>query len=161
MHPPLTPPENIQHTGPHSQHRPLRRALVPYLSRSTIQRLETLLTQHIENLCLHLSSARSRAQPLKLGHLYRCMTADIITSYTLGDSYDLLGMGNETKSEGFLEAFQFTFRLLWLLREIPYLGAMVRWLGKGVGKWCGGLGILGRLLKWQWVCNFLIFSEKG
>ncbi|KAL8983670.1 MAG: hypothetical protein Q9205_002148 [Flavoplaca limonia] len=142
--------QNIQHTGPHSQHRPLRRALDPYLSRSKVQGLESLLTLHIENLCLHFSSAHSRARPLKLGHLYRCMTADIITSYTLGNSYDLLSTGNEAKSEGFLEAFQFTFRLLWLLREIPYLGTMVRWLGKGVGRWCGGLGILGRLLRWQW-----------
>ncbi|KAL8880558.1 MAG: hypothetical protein Q9192_007989, partial [Flavoplaca navasiana] len=152
--------QNIQHTGSHSQHRSLRRALEPHLSRSAIQRLEPLLTQHIENLCLHLSSAHGRAKPLKLSHLYRCMTADIITSYTLGDSYDLLGTGDKAKSEGFLEAFQFTFRLLWLLREIPYLGVMVRWLGKGVGRWCGGLGILGRLLRWQWVRNFLVLIEK-
>ncbi|KAL8843732.1 MAG: hypothetical protein Q9176_001940 [Flavoplaca citrina] len=128
--------QNIQHTGPHSQHRPLRRALDPYLSRSKVQGLESLLTLHIENLCLRFSSVHSRAQPLKLSHLYRCMTADIITSYTLGNSYDLLSTGNEAKSEGFLEAFQFTFLLLWLLREIAYLGAMVRWLGKGVGRWC-------------------------
>ncbi|KAL8769010.1 MAG: hypothetical protein Q9209_004927 [Squamulea sp. 1 TL-2023] len=123
--------QNVQHTGPHPQHRPLRRALDPYLSRSTIQSLEPLIKHNMEALCRHLSAARSNHQPIDLSHLYRCMTADIITTYTLGESYELLAEGNEKKGESFLRAFQFTFRLLWLLREIPGLGMVVRWLGKG------------------------------
>ncbi len=90
------------------------------------------------------------------------MTGDIITSYTLGKSYDLLAVGNEVKSESFLRAFQFTFRLLWLLREIPYLAGVVRLLGKGVGRWCGGLGVIPTLLRWQWVsiCQPISFAES-
>lgn len=90
------------------------------------------------------------------------MTADIITSYTLGKSYNLLAVGNEGKSESFLRAFRFTFRLLWLLREIPYLGVVVRLVGKGVGRWCGGSGIIPTLLRWQWVSIYLLvlFAES-
>ncbi|KAI4230220.1 MAG: hypothetical protein L6R36_000185 [Xanthoria steineri] len=104
--------QNVQHTGPYPRHRPLRRALDPYLSRTTVQRLEPLITHNIEALCRHFAAARSHKQPITLSHLYRCMTGDIITSYTLGKSYDLLAVGNEVNSESFLRAFQFTFRLL-------------------------------------------------
>ncbi|KAL8787458.1 MAG: hypothetical protein Q9213_002235 [Squamulea squamosa] len=148
--------QNVQHTGPYPQHRPLGRALDPYLSRSTIQSLEPLVEHNIEALCRHLSAARTSHQHITLSHLYRCMTADIITAYTLGKSYDLLAEGNEKKGESFLEAFQFTFRLLWLLREIPGLGVVVRWLGKMVGRWCIGVGIVPTLLRWQWVSIFSI-----
>ncbi|KAI4256565.1 MAG: hypothetical protein L6R42_006143, partial [Xanthoria sp. 1 TBL-2021] len=141
--------QNVQHTGPHPDHRPLRRVLDPYLSRTTIQHLEPLIKHNIEALCRHIA-AKSHQQPIKLSHLYRCMTADIITSYTLGKSYNLLAVDNEGKSESFLRAFRFTFRLLWLLREIPYLGVVVRLVGKGVGRWCGGSGIIPTLLRWQW-----------
>ncbi|KAL8749873.1 MAG: hypothetical protein Q9199_007423, partial [Rusavskia elegans] len=91
--------QNVQHTGPHPDHRPLRRVLDPYFSRTTIQHLEPLIKHNIEALCRHISDAKSHQQPIKLSHLYRCMTADIITSYTLGKSYNLLAVGNEGTSE--------------------------------------------------------------
>ena len=77
------------------------------------------------------------------------MTADIITTFTLGDSYELLR--NPKESESFLQAFAFSFRLLWLLREIPYLAIAVRWAGKILGRWLRGDWVLATLLRWQWV----------
>ncbi|KAL8726166.1 MAG: hypothetical protein Q9166_006883 [cf. Caloplaca sp. 2 TL-2023] len=149
-------PENVQHTGPSTHHRPLRHTLEPYLSRTTVASLEPLIKRNIEALCFHLCSAKADKKPVTLSHLYRCMTADIITAYTLRKSYNLLGEGNEKKSESFLRAFQFTFRLLWLLREIPWLGVVVRVLGKLVGKWMTGDGIIPTLLKWQWEIDTLL-----
>lgn len=79
------------------------------------------------------------------------MTADIITSYTLGGSYELLAKPNESKS--FLNAFAVTTRLLWLLREIPYLSMVIRFIGKTMGKWMKGDWVIPTLLRWQWVRN--------
>ena len=77
------------------------------------------------------------------------MTADIITTFTLGESYELLQ--NPKESESFLQAFAFSFRLLWLLREIPYLSIAVRWVGNTLGRWLRGDWVLATLLRWQWV----------
>lgn len=55
------------------------------------------------------------------------------------------------ESASFLGAFAFTFRLLWLLREIKYLGIAVRWIGKLVGKHMTGTGVIPTLLRWQWI----------
>ncbi|KAL8853741.1 MAG: hypothetical protein Q9221_001384 [Calogaya cf. arnoldii] len=142
--------QNVQHTRSYPHYRPLRRALDPYLSLTTVLTLEPLIKHNVEALCRHIFAAQSHQQTITLSHLYRCMTADIITTYTLGKSYDLLAVGNERKSESFLRAFRFTFRLLWLLREVPYLDVVVRWVGKGVGRWCAGDGIVPTLLRWQW-----------
>ena len=75
------------------------------------------------------------------------MTADIITTYTFGQSYDLLSKPKE--SQDFLKAFQFTFRLLWLLREIPFLSMLVRLTGLICGAWIPGRAIIPTLLRWQ------------
>ncbi|KAG6991450.1 cytochrome P450 monooxygenase [Physcia stellaris] len=83
--------------------------------------------------------------------MYRCMTGDIITSYTMGKSYELLSRPQE--SESYLDAFAFTFRLLWLLRETPYLTHLIRWIGKTAGRWMTSKSIIPTLLRWQWLRN--------
>ncbi|KAL8627037.1 hypothetical protein Q9189_007275, partial [Teloschistes chrysophthalmus] len=140
--------QNVQHTGDYETHKRRRRALAPFLAPTAIQKLEPLIKHNISQLCTLLSKAQHSQETVLLSHLYRCMTADIITKYTLGHSYDLLSKPVESAS--FLKAFAFTFRFLWLLREIKYLGTAVRWIGKLVGKYMTGTGVIPTLLRWQW-----------
>ena len=141
--------DNVQHTGPYHQHNHRRRALTHFLTPGAIQQIEPLICLNIAEFCRRLCEARSSQQPASFSHLYRCMTADIITTFTLGESYELLQ--NPKESESFLRAFAFSFRLLWLLREIPYLSIAVRWAGKTLGRWLRGDWVLATLLRWQWV----------
>ena len=148
----------MQHTGSYRQHNLRRRALAAFLTPQAIQRIEPLIKRHLEQVCQLLTKCQQSQQPAVLSHLYRCMTADIITTYTLGNSYKLLL--HPTESEGFLRAFAFTFRLLWLFREIPYLSIVIRWVGKTVGQWMLGDWIIPTLLRWQFVRKNLTLTTN-
>lgn len=72
-------PENVKHTGDYETHKRRRRALAPFFAPTAIQKVEPLIKHNISQLCTLLSEARNSQEPVLLSHLYRCMTADIIT----------------------------------------------------------------------------------
>lgn len=60
----------------------------PYFSKRSINKLEPLIKNVIEDLCARFRECQRTKQPLSLHHAFAALTIDVITEYCFGQSYD-------------------------------------------------------------------------
>lgn len=99
-------------TVDHYLHRKRRRALNPFFSMASIDRLEPIMRTLIEKLCARIDEAQTSRMPLNMRLVYLCYTTDFITTYALNSSWNHLDSPD--------------FSPLWC-RTIKETGAMSKW----------------------------------
>ncbi|KAI9747366.1 MAG: hypothetical protein M1835_002130, partial [Candelina submexicana] len=77
-------------TVKHEAHRIRRPALVSFLSRRMVVRLEHVIQDVIEKLCSRLGELRKTGEVVDLNLAYRCFTLDVITEYSFAQCWNLL-----------------------------------------------------------------------
>ena len=77
-------------TVPHDLHRLRRAALNPYFSKQSVTHLEPVIKSLVDALCQRFREAQRSGEPINLGLAYSALTADIITKYSFGKSYEYL-----------------------------------------------------------------------
>lgn len=77
-------------TVSHDLHRVRRNALNPFFSKQAISRMEPLIRDLIEKLCVRFESCRSTGEPVNTLDAYAALTTDIITTYSFNTSYGCL-----------------------------------------------------------------------
>lgn len=78
-------------TVPHELHRRRRAALAPFFSMRSIDQFEPVIQSAVDHLCSRVADFQRSGQHLHLGYAWSALTADIITEYSFGKSYNLLG----------------------------------------------------------------------
>jgi cytochrome P450 len=82
--------ENLQHTASFELHKLRRQAMGRFFSSKEVLKLESLIKESVEKLCLRLEQGRESGEPVDVGLLYRSLTADMcvsLTSYFLSIVY--------------------------------------------------------------------------
>jgi len=79
----------------HDQHRLRRSALNSFFSKQSVGRLEERILSSVDCLHSRLRLAAGSGKPVNLSDALTCLSADVIASYTFGESYHL------TEREGF------------------------------------------------------------
>ncbi|RHZ61391.1 hypothetical protein CDV55_104001 [Aspergillus turcosus] len=75
----------------HKVHRLRRSILSPYFSKAAVIRLESAIHERIDRLCSRLEETMHRGQIADLDAAFAALTADIVTKYFYGKSFDYLG----------------------------------------------------------------------
>ncbi|KAF1949520.1 putative cytochrome P450 [Byssothecium circinans] len=120
-------PESTFNTIDADLHKRRRGALAPFFSRRSINALEPVLLEKVNQTCNRLQGFKDSKAPVDLRLLFSCMTTDIITEYAFPNCFDLLAdpdlapAWRDTFANG-LRNFQWFkhFPSLWsVLRSIP------------------------------------------
>lgn len=80
-------PISMLGTVSHDHHRLRRQPLGQYFSKASVDRLEPLIKQKIDDLCQRFEKFRGTGKPIHVENAYMAMTTDIITDYCFGRSY--------------------------------------------------------------------------
>lgn len=62
----------------------------PLFSKSSINKLEPMLTHMIEKTCRRINEFRESGQPIPVRNLYSCLTTDVVTLFALNRSWNYL-----------------------------------------------------------------------
>ena len=77
-------------TVPHDLHRRRRAALSPFFSKRSIYNFESVIQSSANQLCSRLAEVEKSGGYLQLEHAWSALTADIITEYSFGRSFNQL-----------------------------------------------------------------------
>ena len=77
-------------TVDHSLHRNRRRAINPFFSKASINRLLPVIQSKVRKLCTRLDEVKGSNKPLNMRFVYTCLTTDVITSYAFNNCWDHL-----------------------------------------------------------------------
>jgi cytochrome P450 len=78
----------------HELHRVRRGILSPYFAKRSIVRLEPIIQERIDRLCMRLEESLRQAMAVDLDSAFAALTADIVTHYFYGSPSDYLGSKN-------------------------------------------------------------------
>lgn len=78
-------------TVDHDLHRVRRGFLSPYFAKRSVVKLEPVIQERINKLCMRLEESMHQEQVVDLDAGFAALTADIVTYYFYGSSYDYLG----------------------------------------------------------------------
>lgn len=81
-------------TVSHDVHRLRRSALNPFFSKQAISRMEPLIRELIEKLCVRFDGCRKTGEPVDTLQAYAALTTDIITAYSFNTSYGCIEDAN-------------------------------------------------------------------
>ncbi|KAI9806985.1 MAG: hypothetical protein M1833_002643 [Piccolia ochrophora] len=116
-------------TVPHELHRRRRAALSPFFSKRSVHRVEPLIQKAVDNLCTRLSEFQELGEPVHLGYGWSAFTADVITDYSFGKSFDLLKTPD--LGTGFYDMIMAPSELTHLIKQFgwlfPVLEMMPHW----------------------------------
>lgn len=94
----------------HEQHKLRRHGFESFFSRANITSLQSLIHENISQLCSQLTLAKTSGKPINISLLYRCLTADIITTYCFGRTFAFLS--DLTARKPFFSAFSDGFKTI-------------------------------------------------
>lgn len=100
-------------TVDHYLHRKRRRAMNPFFSMASIDRLEPVMTTMIEKLCRRIDEVKEASMAVNMRLVYLCFTTDFITTYAMNNSWGHLDTPD--------------FSPLWC-QTIKETGAMSKWI---------------------------------
>ncbi len=104
----------------HQLHKSRRASVASYFSRGMILRLEKdVIQKAVEKLCKRIEGFKTSKQPLPLGTAYRAFTTDVITDYTMGQSFNFLDRADFY--EQWFEEFLQNVRLVHTITHYPWL----------------------------------------
>jgi hypothetical protein len=83
-------PDSILAAVSHDLHRMRRAAIAPFFTRTKVLQLIDVIWSKIEMLCESIGESKDTSVPVNLACAYRCLTADVVTEYCWGFSYDFL-----------------------------------------------------------------------
>ena len=83
-------PLSILTTIPHDLHKMRRAPLNPFFSKRSVTAYASLIQASIDKLCARLEEFHTRQSPLNLRLAFSALTADVISWYSYGRSYDML-----------------------------------------------------------------------
>lgn len=75
-------------TVDHDLHRRRRAPLAPFFSKRSIAKFDGTIQSVVDRLCWRLAEFQKTGQPLDLGYAWAALTADVITEYCFGESFD-------------------------------------------------------------------------
>jgi cytochrome P450 len=67
-----------------------RAALNPHFSKASVGRLESTVKSNVDTLCARLQTFAGSGNPVNLSDAFTSLSADVIGSYTFGNSYGFL-----------------------------------------------------------------------
>jgi cytochrome P450 len=70
-------------TGPSDLHRTRRGAMSTYFSTANVRSYEPMVLNQVGKLCSRLEGFEVSKQPVNLGHAYRCLATDVVTSFAI------------------------------------------------------------------------------
>lgn len=106
-------------TVDHDLHRQRRAPVAKFFSRANVAKLETEIKEHVQALCDKLlRQAGKGAFDAKTA--YSCYTADVISGYAFGQSFDFLG-GQEGWKPNFRDPSEAMLQTTHVLRFFPFL----------------------------------------
>jgi len=70
--------------------RQRREAMGSYFSKASIRRLEPILLENIDKLVGRFEDSRDSGKSINASYAYRCLTADVITTYSYDKSFGAL-----------------------------------------------------------------------
>lgn len=71
-------------------HRIRRAALNPFFSKQSVGRLEDIIQLSIDRLYFRLGCSADSGLPVNLSDAFTAVSGDVISSYTFGESYNLV-----------------------------------------------------------------------
>ena len=125
--------ETLQLIPKFEDHRLRRSVLAPFFSRHSVLRLEWLIKENINRLCLRLEEHRDGQSPANMPLLYRCLSTDIISEYCFSQCYRFLD--DPERSETFFEAYRFGFKHFFLFREVPFVSKFMHSPARLIPEW--------------------------
>ncbi|KAL9110537.1 MAG: hypothetical protein Q9227_004895 [Pyrenula ochraceoflavens] len=85
-------PFSIGSTVEHDTHRARKAPLLSFFSKTRVQQQSQNIIARLETMCDRLESEYAgKSKPVNLCDLFSCFSADIITRYAFGTSYNFLG----------------------------------------------------------------------
>lgn len=114
-------------TGPHDLHRLRRAPLAPSFSKKSVFDISGMLQEKIDVLCARIRGCQAQHEPVPLGLGYVALTVDIISSYALGDCFQLLkrkdfGVEYHHSIIGLVQSNHFIKHFPWIyeiMRKLP------------------------------------------
>lgn len=118
---------NLQQSPSFQTHRMRRKAFDPFFSPAAIRNIEWIIRDSVAKLCKALYDSQASDKPASLSVLYRCLTIDITSEYSFSQSHAFLD--DPLKNAPIVEALTSTFKVLYLIREIPFTSWLIKTLG--------------------------------
>jgi cytochrome P450 len=84
-------PQSMLSTVDHDHHRVRKGFLKNFFSRRSLEPLAPFIQASVRRLCQKLEHAHDESETVQLDSLYADLTADTITHYSFGGSYNYLG----------------------------------------------------------------------
>jgi cytochrome P450 len=103
-----------------------------HFSTAAVHKLEPLLHEKVNQLLTRLGSARGTGEPVPLWHAFSALTADIITSYCLPESYNHLSSPDYAST--FHEVVNRTSLGTHVVKQFPYLMPLLRRLPRWLSR---------------------------
>ncbi|AEO69084.1 uncharacterized protein THITE_43879 [Thermothielavioides terrestris NRRL 8126] len=120
------------------RHRQRRKALGRFFSKASIRGMQRLLSAKVEALC-DLISAKANEGPVNFYNAARCMTVDIISDLSLGQSFNLM---DDAKANDFAADYLHVFNLvaesIWDFMYIPLARRAAGMIPPALAAWIGG-----------------------
>lgn len=104
-------------------HRARRAAMSSFFSKTSVYKLEPMLSHMIEKLCKRINEYRESGQPLPMRLLYSCLTTDVITLYSVNRSWNYLD--SPDLSQFWVETMQNVVKLGAIVKYFPFIMPMV------------------------------------
>ncbi|MCJ1471637.1 hypothetical protein MMC13_000277 [Lambiella insularis] len=117
-------PFPTQATASSDLHRMRRAAVAPFFSQAKVVKLQSVVTDKIEQVCRKLQECQTNGVPANMYNLYRGMTVDIITQYAFLNSWKFL----EKEDSG-----HEWFKTIMVVSEGSALMRQFRWIGPTMG----------------------------
>ena len=125
-------PTSVLTTISHDHHRLRQKALLPFFSKNSVNRLEPVIQSVIDHLCANVERHRRAQKPINMVYAFSAVSADVIRLYSFGEStHDV--EKDEFNPEWYASVMnhsEFTLTVWqcgWLL---PLMAAMPDWLVK-------------------------------
>ena len=123
-------PTSIFSTAPHLLHKLRRSPMNPFFAKRTVAAQAVSIQRLVDKLCARFTEFRASQQPLTLQLVFTALTADIISLYCFGESYDVLSRPNFDPE--MYQVIASGGELALLLRQYPWVFtifmALPRWI---------------------------------
>ncbi|KAI9727459.1 MAG: hypothetical protein M1828_006401 [Chrysothrix sp. TS-e1954] len=112
-------PDSSANTVTHHMHKMRRSVVAPYFARGAILSLEaSVIQRQVEKLCKRIEECKSN-KPMPLGTAFRALTTDVITEYTMGESFGFLE--RDDFHQQWFDEFLRNVRMVHTVMQYPWL----------------------------------------
>ncbi|KAE8445994.1 hypothetical protein EG329_012633 [Mollisiaceae sp. DMI_Dod_QoI] len=126
-------PDAVLTTIPHDLHRIRRAPIHKFFSKASVTKLEPQIQSTIDKLCARLKAIQAEKKPLTMSQAWYCVTMDIITEYSFGESEDYTSNAPDFHTT-LEDAFDGTARAGTVIKQVPWILPLMEKLPRSIVK---------------------------